>query len=110
MSTRDTALTLDFPTLLSESGAPKFINFISLDVEGHELEVLKRFPFDLFQVGAWIVENPMTDVMKLLEGHGYIMRSVRYPGADGYFVRDEFWSKTLGKKEWRVHPLGSWGC
>lgn len=34
-------------------GLPSFINFVSMDVEGLELEILKFWPFDAVRVGAW---------------------------------------------------------
>lgn len=34
-------------------GLPSFVNFVSLDVEGLEFEILKFWPFDDVRVGAW---------------------------------------------------------
>ena len=36
---------------------PTFINFVSMDVEGLEYDVLQSWPFDKVSVGAWIVEH-----------------------------------------------------
>lgn len=108
--------TINFPDILEQSHAPSsFIHFISLDVEGHELDVLQSFEFDKYQVGAWIIENSTRDkrwdsIVKLLEEHGYKFRQVNNRGVDGYFVMDTFWDDTMLEKEWRTHPLGSWGC
>ena len=41
-----TVTTISFPTLLKQSNAPSFIDFISLDVEGHEYTVLSKFSMD----------------------------------------------------------------
>jgi len=113
--------TINFPELLKQSHAPAtgFIHFISLDVEGHELEVLQSFEFDKFQVGAWIIERDFhgSDVderwdaiVTLLWHHGYVSRGVEHQGVDGYFVRNEFWDDWLETKALRIHPFGSWGC
>ena len=102
--------TINFPQLLHRSKAPAFIHFISLDVEGQEYDSLRVFPFDSYTVGAWIVENGRGGVAQLLESHGYIRRPVKNRGVDEYFVKDEFWSDALIEKEWRKHPIASWGC
>lgn len=104
------AETISFPSLLKQSNAPSFIAFISLDVEGHEYTALTKFPFDEFKVGAWIVEGHDAKVKQLLELHGYRRRPVLNNGADEYYVADEYWSDDMKSKEWRVHPMLSWGC
>ena len=55
---------------------PTFINFVSLDVEGLEYDVLQSWPFDKVRVGAWIVEHnneepKRANVVSLLKVHGY---------------------------------------
>ena len=57
-------------------GAPAFIHFMSLDIEGAELEALKGFPFERIRVGALVVEHnreepKRTRLKALLETHGY---------------------------------------
>jgi len=105
-----TAQTISFPTLLKESHAPSFIAFISLDVEGHEYTALSKFPFSDYEVGAWIVEGHDVKVKELLELHGYKRRHVLNNGADEYYVADQYWNDDMSIKDWRVHPLLSWGC
>lgn len=103
------AETISFPTLLKQSKAPSFIAFISLDVEGHEYTVLTKFPWDEYRVGAWIVEGNDDKVKAILEQHGYRRRPVQNSGVDEYFVAEEYW-KDMAQKEYREHPLFSWGC
>lgn len=55
---------------------PSFINFVSMDVEGLEHDVLQAWPFDEVRVGAWIVEHNNEEpkrgnVISLLKAHGY---------------------------------------
>ena len=55
---------------------PSFINFVSMDVEGLEYDVLQSWPFDKVRVGAWIVEHnneepKRANVVSLLKAHGY---------------------------------------
>jgi len=104
------ATTLSFPTLLEQSNAPSYIDFISLDVEGHEYTVLSKFPWTKYKVGAWIIEGHSKEVKDLLESNGYKERPVKNKGVDEYFVADEYWSEDMVEKEWREHPFLSWGC
>ncbi len=75
------APTVEFTTVtlgevLTRVHAPTFIHFMSLDIEGAELEALKGFPFDRVRVGALVVEHnreepKRTHLKALLEAHGY---------------------------------------
>lgn len=104
------AETISFPTLLKQSNAPSFIAFISLDVEGHEFTALQNFPWKDYKVGAWIIEGHSNKVKELLEQHGYKQRPVQNRGADEYYVADDYWIERMANKEWRDHPMFSWGC
>jgi len=42
--------------ILIENNAPKQINFFSLDVEGHEYEVIQGLDFNLFNVEVFLIE------------------------------------------------------
>lgn len=63
--------------ILDEAGAPAFIHFLSVDVEGAELEALRGIPFDKYRFGAIALEHndeepKRTDVRTFLEGNGYV--------------------------------------
>jgi FkbM family methyltransferase len=82
-----TTVTLD--DLLARAGAPSFIHFISMDIEGAELEALRAFPFDRYRVGAWAIEHnreepKRTLIQKLLASHGY--RRVHEYHQDDFYV------------------------
>jgi FkbM family methyltransferase len=82
-----TTVTLD--DLLAQVGAPSYIHFISLDIEGAELEALKGFPFDRYRIGALAIEHnreepKRTDIKQLLASHGY--RHVHEYRQDDFFV------------------------
>ena len=76
---RETAVVLTTTTLadiLKRAGAPSFINYMSVDIEGAEYEALRTFPLDEYRIGALTVEhNDVQDRRKairhLLESHGY---------------------------------------
>jgi hypothetical protein len=62
--------------MLDRDHAPAFIHFLSVDIEGGELEALKGIPFDRYRFGAMAIEHneeepKRTDILKLLESHGY---------------------------------------
>ena len=43
--------------LLFENSAPGYIDYISMDTEGSELQILKAFDFSRWQVGVWTIEH-----------------------------------------------------
>lgn len=64
----------------------KEIDYVSLDIEGAELEVLQSFPFETYRVHVWTVENPMAnpEIPKLMRDKGY--KRVDAMGADDVYV------------------------
>ena len=81
--------TVTLGDILERAAAPSFIHFISLDIEGAELEALRGFPFDRVRVGAFAIEHneeepKRTQVISLLERHGYLR--VHSYGQDDYFA------------------------
>ena len=79
--------TLRLATILDRAHAPATIDYLSLDVEGHEEAVLGRFPFgkEGWTFRAMTVERPSDTLRATLRTHG--MHYVRNHGAHG----DEFW-------------------
>jgi FkbM family methyltransferase len=67
-------------SILAEFNAPKIIDYLSLDVEGHEYTILKVFPFNEYIIRCITVEHnephygqqKRNDIRKLLEENGYI--------------------------------------
>ena len=62
--------------LLARTTAPSFIHFVSIDIEGAELEALRGFPFERHRVGAWTIEHnneepKRSEIRALLQRHGY---------------------------------------
>lgn len=82
--------TVSLVGLLNQHGAPKSINYLSMDTEGSEYEILKSFPFDTFQFGFISVEHHTKDqeekIKDILNQAGYkqILRDVS--GWDGFYV------------------------
>lgn len=67
--------SITFEELLSKFKAPTFIDYISIDVEGGELEILQHFPFDKYKVKCWTIEHnygsARSKIAKLLFSRGY---------------------------------------
>jgi len=68
--------TVTLGDILERAQAPRFIHFVSMDIEGGELEAIKGFPFDKYQIGALMVEHNFeelkrTQISELLKSHGY---------------------------------------
>jgi FkbM family methyltransferase len=62
--------------LLERAHAPSYIHFLSIDIEGAELEALKGVPFDKYRFGAMAIEHndeepKRSDILKFLEARGY---------------------------------------
>ena len=69
-----TTVTLD--DILTRAKAPAFIHFLSLDIEGAELEALRAFPFDRIRLGAIALEHnyeepKRTQTVEFLASRGY---------------------------------------
>ena len=62
--------------LLIESSMPERIDFLSIDTEGSEFEILRNFNFKLFTFGAIVVEHNFTPsrepIRDLLVSNGYV--------------------------------------
>jgi FkbM family methyltransferase len=71
--------TLSLFDLLKRSNAPSFIEYMSLDTEGSELEILKNFDFEKYTFGLVDVEHNFmeprrTEIRNLLLSKGYVYK------------------------------------
>lgn len=69
--------TITLTDLLNQNNAPSFIEYLSLDTEGSEYEILKGFDYSKYTFGYIDVEHNFeeptrTNIRKLLEENGYI--------------------------------------
>ena len=84
-----TFVTTSLRDLLARVGAPPFIHYMSLDIEGAELDALKGFPFDRHRLGALTVEHNFEEpkrsqIEALLKAHGYVR--VHSHHVDDYYL------------------------
>ena len=83
--------TTTLADIVERANAPKYIHYVSIDVEGAELEVLKGFPFTEYTVGAFTIEHNFdrlrrAQIGQLLEQHGY--RFAREQYVDDWYLLD----------------------
>jgi hypothetical protein len=68
--------TISLHDLLKKYKAPKYIDYLSIDTEGSEYEIIKKFPFSEYTFGAITIEHNCNEINRkkifdLLESHGY---------------------------------------
>ena len=93
-ATKSPAVDLTTTTLgelLARAQAPAYIHFLSLDIEGAELEALKGVPFEKYRFGAMAIEHndeepKRSDLLKFLAERGY-QRVHTYKQDDFYAPR-----------------------
>jgi FkbM family methyltransferase len=68
-------LTISLDDFLRRHKAPVNIDYISIDTEGSELEIVSSFPFDQWNVRLFTIEHNFTPqrevILELLQKHGY---------------------------------------
>jgi FkbM family methyltransferase len=82
--------TVSLKDLLLTHNAPKYIELLSVDTEGSELEILKDFPFDEYKFGLMCVEHNYTSnrekLHELLTGKGYERILTEYSAFDDWYL------------------------
>jgi FkbM family methyltransferase len=82
--------TVSLTDLLSEHRAPKFIDFISIDTEGSEYEILRDFDFETYRFGLICVEHNYTEnrgrIFDLLTYKGYRRVYEEFSQWDDWYV------------------------
>jgi FkbM family methyltransferase len=81
--------TVTLAQLLDLARAPAFIHFLSLDIEGAELDALRGIPFDRYRFGAMAIEHneeepKRSDIIAFLQQRGY--RRVHTYRQDDFFA------------------------
>jgi FkbM family methyltransferase len=84
--------TISLNDMLAACNAPQRIDFMSVDTEGSELEILAAFDFDRWDVRAICVEHNFTatrdSLYALLTAHGYRRKWPEFTRFDDWYVRD----------------------
>jgi hypothetical protein len=66
-----TRTTVALTEIFARHGTPRTFDYFSLDVEGHEWEVLRAFPFDTYAFRVLTIERPADATRALLHAHNY---------------------------------------
>jgi FkbM family methyltransferase len=74
--------TVSLHEFLRKHNAPRTIDYLSIDTEGSEYEILKNFPFDEWEVRLITVEHNFTpirqSIRELLTSKGYVCQEAQW--------------------------------
>lgn len=83
--------TISLNALLAQHGAPREIDFMSIDTEGSELDILEAFDFTAHDVRLFAIEHNATEAEGKLDAlmakHGYVRRFRALSWFDGWYAR-----------------------
>ncbi len=79
--------------MLDKYQAPSKIDYLSIDTEGSEYEILSNFNFDKYQIQVITCEHNFTpareQVLSLLTSKGYVRKFDKVSQFDDWYVRTE---------------------
>jgi len=85
-------LTISLKDLLKLYCAPKVINYVSIDTEGSEYEIIKNFDFNEYDIRSLTIECLNVDkkhkIRKILVDNGYILYNKCFTGDEDWFYRN----------------------
>jgi FkbM family methyltransferase len=84
--------TISLLDLLQTNGAPAYIDYLSVDTEGSEFDILKDFDFSKFQFGVITIEHNYNKANRdrlyaLLTSKGYIRKYQSLSRWDDWYVK-----------------------
>jgi len=87
--------TVTLGDLLREHHAPAHVDYLSVDTEGSELDILQAFDFGGHRVDLISVEHSFDEakrqaIRELLQGHDYVQRFQRFSWWDDWYARRDF--------------------
>jgi len=94
--TRKNGLRYDVETvslidLLDYWNAPRKIDYLSIDTEGSELDILKAFDFDEYEIRLITIEHNHTEkrdeIYKFLLSKGYVRKFEKLSNVDDWYVK-----------------------
>lgn len=84
--------TLSLEDLLAKYSAPASLDFLSIDVEGNEYEILRSFPFDRYSFQVIFCEHnfmPQREkIHTLLSGHVYVRKYEHFSQFDDWYFKN----------------------
>lgn len=85
--------TISLTDLLKKYNAPKIIDYLSIDTEGSEFEILKKFNFNSYKFNFISCEHNYNSIVRkkinnLLTKNGYKIKYSQYSSYDDWYVRN----------------------
>jgi FkbM family methyltransferase len=85
--------TISLEDLLDKHHAPAKIDYLSIDTEGSEYEILSNFNFDKYQIKIITCEHNFTParekIFSLLTQNGYVRKFEKFSRFDDWYVRTD---------------------
>lgn len=92
--------TISLKNFLAEAKAPKEIDYLSIDIEGGELDVISSFDFHQYDVKLISVEHNFSDkrqaIYKILNTFGYRRKFNKLSLFDDWYVRPDLMNSRAG--------------
>ncbi len=95
-SAQSTLHTLSLSSILAKTQAPRIIDYLSLDVEGMEDEVMSTFPFEQYRIRCATIERPSEHLRRTMQSYGYMLVADQ-PGMDAYYLHPEMTASYMGR-------------
>ena len=90
-------LTVSLNDLLIENKSPKTIDYMSIDTEGSEYEILKNFPISNWNIRFLTIEHNYADSRELIyaymDGNGYKRIFPRASGFEDWYVSEKLFAE-----------------
>ncbi len=90
--------TVSLHDMLLRSNSPKKIDYISIDTEGSEFDILSSFPFEQWDISILTVEHNFRadreNMQKLMQSHGFVRVLPDLSKFDDWYVSPELVSKV----------------
>ena len=92
---KDTIYSVDsisIETLLKKYNAPKMINYISIDTEGSEFDIIENFNFNMYDIKFVTIEHNFNDenrkkIRNLMKKFGYKIFFEKHSLMDDFFIK-----------------------
>jgi FkbM family methyltransferase len=85
--------TISLVDLLKKYDAPKEIDYLSIDTEGSEFEILNAFDFDTYKIKIITCEHNYTpmrgQILQLLKSKGYVRKYTELSRFDDWYVLND---------------------
>lgn len=93
--------TISLNDLLKKYNAPKKIDYISLDTEGSEFEIIKNFDFNDYKISLWSIEH---NSMYRSDGEQYLLKLKTHMKLKNYtFVPNQFDSYFIHEGTYKIY-------